>query len=128
MINPKAVWDAVLTGEPYPVEAIFLISTNPVVSRANSRQVKEALRKVPFLVVADFFMTPTAVEADMVLPSATWLEHDYVADLWKRHGWVTARQKAVTVGQARSDYWILNELGKRCTDPALWWDRPGGRL
>ncbi len=123
VINPRAVWEAILIAEPYPVKALFLISTNPAVSRANARQVKEALKKVDFLVVADFFMTPTAQEADIVLPAATWLEHDYVADLWKRHGTVQARQKAVQIGECKSDYEILNELGRRCTDPSLWWPR-----
>ena len=121
VLNPKAVWDAILEEKPYPVKALFLMSTNPVISRANAKQVKEALQKVDFLVVADFFMTPTAQEADIVLPSATWLEHDYVGDLWKRHGWVVARRKAVQVGEARSDYDILNELGKRCADASYWW-------
>jgi anaerobic selenocysteine-containing dehydrogenase len=123
VINPKAVWDAVLEEKPYPVKALFLISTNPVITRGKSREVKAALAKVGFLVVADFFMTPTAQEADLVLPSSTWLEHDYVADLWKRHGSVQARQKAVQIGECRSDYDILNELGKRCTDTSLWWPR-----
>jgi anaerobic selenocysteine-containing dehydrogenase len=121
VINPKAVWDAILDETPYPVKALYLISTNPVISRANARQVKAALEKVDFLVVQDFFLTPTAQAADIVLPAATWLEHDYVADLWKRHGWVIARRKAVQIGEARSDYEILNELGKRCTDPQYWW-------
>ena len=121
VINPKVVWDAILHEKPYPVVGLYLISTNPVISRANSSEVKAALEKVGFLVVQDFFLTPTAREADIVLPASTWLEHDYVADLWKRHGWVIARQKAVEVGQARSDYAILNELGKRCSDPVHWW-------
>ena len=121
VINPRAVWDAILEERPYPVKALFLISTNPVITRANSLKVKAALEKVNFMVVADFFMTPTAQEADIVLPSSTWLEHDYVADLWKRHGSVQARQKAVQIGECRSDYDILNELGKRCTNPSLWW-------
>jgi anaerobic selenocysteine-containing dehydrogenase len=121
VINPKAVWDAILEEHPYAVKALFLISTNPVITRANAREVMAALQKVDFLVVADFFMTPTAKEADVVLPSATWLEVDYVADLWKRHGYVLARQKAVQVGEARSDYDFLNALGKRCTDPSDWW-------
>ncbi len=121
VINPKAVWDAILTQTPYPVKAVYLISTNPVITRANARQVHQALSAVDFLVVQDFFMTPSASLADVVLPAATWLEIDYVGDLWKRHGWIVARNKAVTVGQARSDYDIINELGKRCTDPRNWW-------
>ncbi len=121
VINPKAVWDAILTEKPYPVKGLYLISTNPVITRGNAKEVRAALKAVDFLVVQDFFMTPSAALADVVLPAATWLEHDYVGDLWKRHGWVIARNRAVTVGEARSDYDILNELGRRCTDPQNWW-------
>jgi anaerobic selenocysteine-containing dehydrogenase len=121
VINPRAVWEAIVEENPYPVKGLFLISTNPLITRANARQVKAALEKVDFLVVADFFLTPTAQEADIVLPSATWLEVDYVAELWKRHGLVMARQKAVQIGQCWSDYRILNELGKRVGDEKDWW-------
>ena len=121
VINPKAVWEAILDENPYPVKGLFLISTNPLITRANARSVKAALEKVDFLVVADFFLTPTAREADIVLPSATWLEVDYVADFWKRHGLVMARQKAVQIGGCWSDYKILNELGKKVGDERDWW-------
>jgi anaerobic selenocysteine-containing dehydrogenase len=121
VITPKAVWQAILEEDPYPVRGLFLISTNPLITRANAREVKAALEKVDFMAVADFFLTPTAKEADIVLPSATWLEVDYVADLWKRHGLVMARQKAVQVGDCWSDYQILNELGKRIGDEEDWW-------
>jgi len=56
-----------------------------------------------------------------VLPSATWLEGNYVADLWKRHGLVMARQKAVQIGGCWSDYKILNELGKKVGHERDWW-------
>lgn len=121
LLNIKAVWDAILEEKPYPVKSLFLVSVNPLITRANAREVKKALEKVDFLVVQDFFMTPSAKEADYVLPASTWLEHDYIGDMWKRHGRVLARQKAVQVGEARSDYDILNELGKRCSDPKYWW-------
>jgi len=121
LLNIKAVWDAILEEKPYPVKSLYLVSVNPLITRANAREVKKALEKVDFLVVQDFFLTPTANEADFVLPASTWLEHDYIGDMWKRHGRVLARQKAVQVGEARSDYDILNDLGKRCTDPKFWW-------
>ncbi len=121
LMNIKMIWDAILRQEPYPVKALYLISVNPLITRANAREVKRALEAVDFLVVQDFFMTPSAREADFVLPASTWLEHDYVGDMWKRHGRVLARQKAVQVGEARSDYDILNDLGKRCTGPENWW-------
>ena len=128
MINPQTVWRAILEDDPYPVKGLFCISTNPLITRANAREVKAALEKVDFMVVADFFLTPTANEADIVLPSATWLEVDYVADLWKRHGMVMARQKAVQVGECWSDYEILNELGKRVGDEVDWWPTVGDAL
>jgi len=121
VLNPKAVWRAILEEDPYPVGGLFLVSTNPLITRAKAREVKAALERVDFMVVVDFFLTPTAKEADIVLPSATWLEVDYVADLWKRHGLVMARQKAVQVGDCWSDYQILNELGKRVGDEEDWW-------
>ncbi|MFH1082656.1 MAG: molybdopterin-dependent oxidoreductase [Pseudomonadota bacterium] len=79
----------------------LMISTNPLISRANAREVKPALEKVDFLVVQDFFLTPTGKEADYVLPAPTWLDHDYTGDMWKRHGRVVVRRKAVKVGRAR---------------------------
>jgi len=85
IINPKCVWDAILEEKPYPVKMLFFISSNPVLTRANAREVYRALEKVEFMAVADFFLTPTAELADIVLPAATWLEMDYIGEFWKRH-------------------------------------------
>lgn len=54
IINPKFVWDAILYEKPYPVKMVFLISSNPVMTRANASMVYQALRKVDFLAVSDF--------------------------------------------------------------------------
>jgi anaerobic selenocysteine-containing dehydrogenase len=121
IINPKFVWDAILYEEPYPVKMVFLISSNPLITRANASVVYEALKKVEFLAVSDFFLTPTAQLADLVLPAATWLEMDYVAEFWKRHGYVLARQKAIQVGECKSDHEVLNELGNRMGQKEHWW-------
>lgn len=120
LINPKKAWDAILTGEPYPLKAGILCGTNPVVSRANAKEAYEALKKIDFLAVVDFFMTPTADLADIFLPSATWLEQNHIADNWKRHGYVLARQKAVQVDECWQDHKIFMELGKRMGQQ--WWD------
>lgn len=123
IISPKAVWDAILRGEPYPVKMLFFISSNPLLTRANAREVYEALKKVDFMVVSDFFITPTAELADVVLPSATWLEMDYIADYWKRHGYILPRRKAIQVGECRSDHEMLNDLAKRVGLAEYWWDQ-----
>jgi anaerobic selenocysteine-containing dehydrogenase len=121
IINPKFVWDAILHEKPYPVKMVFLISSNPVITRANASMVYEALKKVDFLAVSDFFLTPTAELADLVMPAATWLEMDYVAEFWKRHGYVLARQKVIQIGECKSDHEMLNELGNRVGQKEHWW-------
>ncbi len=122
IMNPKCVWDAIIDEQPYPVKMCFFISSNPVMTRANAQEVYRALQKVEFMAVADFFITPTAELADIVLPAATWLEMDYVADFWKRHGYILPRRKVVEIGECRSDHEMLNDLGQRVGQGEHWWD------
>ncbi|MBM4340135.1 MAG: molybdopterin oxidoreductase [Deltaproteobacteria bacterium] len=122
ILQPKCVWDAILEEKPYPVKMLFLISTNPLVTAANAREVYRALEKVEFMAVADFFLTPTAELADIVFPAATWLEMDYVGDYWKRHGYVLPRRKVIQVGECRSDHEMLNDLGRRIGQGQYWWN------
>ena len=122
IINPKCVWDAILTERPYPVKMLFLISSNPLMTRANAREVYRALEKVDFMAVSDFFITPTAELADIVLPTATWLEMDYIGDFWKRHGYILPRRKVIQVGECRSDHEMLNDLAHRVGQGEHWWD------
>jgi anaerobic selenocysteine-containing dehydrogenase len=120
LITPKVAWDAILTGNPYPLKAGLLCGTNPVITRANANEAYQALNKLDFLAVIDFFLTPTAELADVFLPAGTWLEQNHVADNWKRHGYILARQKAVEIGECWQDHKIFLELGKRMGQE--WWD------
>jgi anaerobic selenocysteine-containing dehydrogenase len=119
-ITPKCAWDAVLSGNPYPVKAGYLVGTNPVMTRANASEVYKALKRLDFLAVSDFFMTPTAELAHVFLPAGTWLEQNHVAENWKFHGFVLARQKVVEIGECWQDHKIFMELGKRMGQQ--WWD------
>ena len=113
LVTPKMVWDAILTGKPYPVKAVQLHGSNPVITRANARDVYKALKQVDFLVVSDFFLTPTAELADVVLPAATWLELTYLGGYFLRHGYLFPRRKIVQIGECWQDQKMFNELGKR---------------
>ena len=128
IINPKCVWDAILEEKPYPVKMLFLISSNPLMTRGNAKEVYRALEKVEFMAVSDFFLTPTAELADIVLPAATWLEMDYIGDFWKRHGHILPRRKAISVGECRSDHEMLNDLAHRVGQGEYWWDTFEGGL
>jgi anaerobic selenocysteine-containing dehydrogenase len=128
IINPKYVWDAIVTEKPYPVKVLFFISSNPLMTRANAKEIYRALQKVDFMAVADFFITPTADLADIVLPAATWLEMDYLGDFWKRHGWLLTRRKVVQIGECRSDHEMLNDLAHRVGQGEHWWETFEGGL
>jgi anaerobic selenocysteine-containing dehydrogenase len=128
IINPKCVWDAILEEKPYPVKMLFLISSNPIMTRANAQEVYRALKKVEFMAVSDFFLTPTAELADIVLPAATWLEMDYIGDFWKRHGYILPRRKVIQVGECRSDHEMLNDLAHRVGQGEYWWNTFEGGL
>jgi anaerobic selenocysteine-containing dehydrogenase/TorA maturation chaperone TorD len=75
--NPMA-WRATATGKPYPIRALLVHGSNPLVGHENTKVVYKALKSLDFLVVMDHFMTPTAELADVVLPAATYLEVDDV--------------------------------------------------
>ena len=64
--------------------------------RLEARGMCQALKKVDFLAVADIFMTPTAMLADIVLPAATYLEFDNIRINYDR-AVVQAQQKVVEI-------------------------------
>jgi len=90
--NPTVI-KAMLTGKPYPVKAMFAFN-NVAVSSESTNDTWAALNNLEFSVVSDFFMTPTAELADIVLPSATWLEKDEISCI-SYENFICARQKVV---------------------------------
>jgi anaerobic selenocysteine-containing dehydrogenase len=114
---------AMREGKPYPVKAFLIFGNNTLVTYANALQAREALLKLDFIVCADLFMTPTAELADIVLPAAAWPELDQLAGLpTVAANVVLAQQKAVQIGECKSDEEIFVELARRmklglCTEP-----------
>jgi len=110
--SPLAV-DAMLTGDPYPIKALYCAGANPIINVQNSKKVLKALLNLDLNVVVDYFMTPTAEFADYVLPTTSWLEREDVCDL-SYSGCVSARQKVLEPrGECRDDLEIVIELMKR---------------
>ena len=100
--NPTVI-DAILTGQPYPVRAMYVSGVNIVVTYPNSQRTIRALRSLDFLAVAAHSMNPTAALADIVLPKTATLEEEDVS--------INAQGPCVTwtaavaerVGEARPD-------------------------
>jgi anaerobic selenocysteine-containing dehydrogenase len=111
-VHPRYFYDTVLTEKPYPVKALFLMGTNSFLGHSYSARMAEAFKKIDFTVATDLFMTPTTQMVDIVLPAASWLETDDVADL--HFVWcVLVRQKVTTIGECRDDKQILIDLAHR---------------
>lgn len=75
--NPSVI-DAILTGNPYPVRALYVSGVNIAVTYPDTRRTQAALRALDFLAVATSRMNPTAALADLVLPKTTTLEEEEV--------------------------------------------------
>jgi anaerobic selenocysteine-containing dehydrogenase len=109
---------AMREGTPYPVKAFLVFGNNTLTTYANASQVYESLMKLDFIVCADLFMTPTAELADIVLPAASWPEIDQLAGLpTVAANVVLANQRAVRIGECKSDEEIFVELARRMKLP-----------
>ncbi len=56
------------------LNALFVYNANPCYTLRDPKSVKDAFKKVPFVVSFSSFMDETAMEADVILPASTFLE------------------------------------------------------
>ena len=75
--NPSVI-EAILTGNPYPIRAMYVSGVNIVVTYPDSARTIEAMKSLEFVAVATHNMNPTAVYADILLPKTTTLEEEEV--------------------------------------------------
>jgi anaerobic selenocysteine-containing dehydrogenase len=123
IVPPPLVVQAIRQARPYPVRAMYVQVSNPLLTYSQARETYEALRELDFLVVADIFMTPTAALADVVLPAATGFEFDDLGHYGLAHGWISARPKIVDPpGEAWPDIRILSELGRALGHDEQFWE------
>jgi len=94
------------------VRAMYIIGENPVLSDPDAKHVVSALQKLEFLVVQDLFLTETAELADVVLPAASFAEKSGTFSNTERRVQLV-RQAIKPIGEAKPDWQIIAELGKR---------------
>ena len=105
-----SVIKTIMTAKPYPIKALFS-GSNLVINLQDSKAVWTALKdKLDFSVAVDFFMTPTAEIADIVLPAATWMERDEICE-YSYPNFISLRQKVIEpVSECKDDLNITFEL------------------
>jgi len=117
-----SVFKAIITGDPYQVRALLVSATNPVNSYGDSKMTLEALKKVEFLVVVDYWITPTALFADYVFPAAGALERPVIVTHYGATDSLMGGRRAIQPKFDRHtdmDFW--RKLGLACgQDPANW--------
>ena len=108
------------------IKGLYVPGSNFVVMEGNSRMVWEALQQLDFMAVADFFLTPTAELADLVLPAAHWLETELPMRAYqvmgpRRYNHILASRKVVEPrGECWDDRKIVLELAKRMGVSLSW--------
>jgi len=119
--HEPSLWRAILTGEPYPVKALITQANNPMLQHTNTKLVYDALRALDLLVVMDYFMTPTAMLADYVLPAADWLERPVVSPIAGMRNYILAGERSVEPEyERRDDYQLWRGLGLRLGQQEYW--------
>jgi assimilatory nitrate reductase catalytic subunit len=108
----KAV-DMLRAVESGQIKGLWIMATNPAVSMPDADRVRSALRGCSFVVCSDMYgNTDTARCADVLLPAAGWGEKDGTVTNSERR---ISRQRAFlsAPGEARPDWWIIAEVGRR---------------
>ncbi|MDR2108288.1 MAG: molybdopterin-dependent oxidoreductase [Coriobacteriales bacterium] len=106
-----SVFKAILTGDPYPVRALLVSATNPVNSYGDSKMTLAAIKAVEFLVVCDYWMTPTALYADYVFPIAGALERPIIHNNYGVTDHLIASQRAIApLYERKTDYEFWRDL------------------
>ena len=108
-ITAQEIIEAIHAGQ---IKGLLSICFNPAVSAPDVRLTAEALDRLEFYAVIDFFLSETAHHADVVLPGSLHEEDEGTATTGE--GRIVKINKAVDPpGEARVDWQILVELAQR---------------
>jgi formate dehydrogenase major subunit len=94
------------------IKGMYVLGENPAMSDPDLNHARQALAHLEHLVVQDLFLTETAVYADVVLPASAWPEKDGTVTNTNRQVQM-GRQALPLPGEAKPDWWITQEIGRR---------------
>ena len=117
-VSTHDFYRAVLEGIPYPVRGLVGFGANLLLAQGDPVGGRTALSALDFYVHADLFMTPTAAQADIVLPIASCFEREALKIGFEinapAQSLVQLRQAvALQPGEARSDTQFIFDLAVR---------------
>ncbi|MFC1823525.1 molybdopterin-dependent oxidoreductase [Thermodesulfobacteriota bacterium] len=110
------MYEAVMTGKPYPIKALWIAGTNLLNQIPdNNIVISELVPSLDFIVVADMFMNLSAQYADIVLPVCSSYEHlNLVTPVDPVIPYMQIQQKVIEpLYESKPDFTIVSELGSR---------------
>jgi nitrate reductase NapA len=94
------------------VKAMWIQVTNPWVTLPNLHRFERTPGDGRFIVVSDIYPTPTTAAADLILPSAAWVEREGVFGNTERR--TQQWNKLIDPpGEAKEDAWQIIQVAKR---------------
>ncbi|MBV9114569.1 MAG: formate dehydrogenase subunit alpha [Hyphomicrobiales bacterium] len=103
------IMNAVHAGE---IRGMYIEGENPAMSDPDLQHARQALAKLEHLVVQDLFLTETCFHADVILPASAFAEKSGSFTNTDRRVQL-ARQVINPPGDARQDWWIIQEIARR---------------
>ncbi|GAA6490062.1 molybdopterin-containing oxidoreductase family protein [Gordonibacter urolithinfaciens] len=118
---PYDTFEAVITQKPWPIKMMVLVANDALNCYEAPQKTAEALKSpnLEFIAVKDFYLTPTAQLADLVLPSSDWSERDTIDEEMFRGRIISSPRAVDPPGECWDDWKFYLEWGKRL-DPELW--------
>jgi len=118
LVQAAEVYDAILTGRPYPIRAMISFGTDPLLGHGDALRGKAALEALEFYIHVDTVVNPSANFADLLLPAASCWEREALMTSFEigedTLNWVQLRPAvAKPVGESRSDVEIIFDLAKK---------------
>jgi formate dehydrogenase len=115
--------DEILTPGPEQIRALIVVAGDPVKSIPGAPRLQEALEKLELLVSLDLFINDTNRQADLLLPTTSWLERWDVATTTAFFQQTSLLQYAGPVqaapGETRPEAQILTDLSLAIGQPVL---------
>lgn len=104
---------AIMEYDDPPVKMLWVERANPLTMNPDINGLRESFKKLDFIVVAEQFMTDTALHADLILPAQSFFEYeDIFRGYWTPY--ISAFQKVIDpYFEARNESEIYRALGRR---------------
>lgn len=106
--------EAVLEGKPYPVKALWVHATNPVMSDPNRERVQKMFAALELAVACELYMSETALECDIVLPETSFHEQAEVRHgMWLGPQVILCQPVVPPVGESKPAYEIAQGIARK---------------